>query len=322
MYKVILAGGKYTNPTNDSHVISAVYFELYMSMVESSIVEPVDAVWYDEPIPAGYKSHDEYLYKACEKYRPDMVMYSFTPGWLNPSSDVILMIRKRLRIPVAVAQWDTNTRDGDHWNRIIAKPCDIDIAMDSPYLHYDYMFYTVSPATSHLFYDDNRKRDIDVSFLGDKDRLVRGTTPRKNMIEALEAEGIEIFTAGDHDRIKLSNEEYANLFRRSKITLNFPMLEDDWPDSYQRKGRILEATRCGALVAEEKHPPIDYYFTPGRDYIELIKEDPKESVRILKYYLEHEDERKAIAERGKLECQTTHSPNAFWHSVLRRLNIA
>jgi len=311
MYKGIYAGNKYAGGMPEMG-IGVEYYFIHQPLTQSSIVDKQEAVFYDCPVKSPYRTHDEWLYNECLK-SPDFVVYFFCPRGPDPS--MLKIIRKRLKVPVIGVLGDTNGEHSYRINQAMADWCDLVVAMDAPYKQDPNTKTFVFPVCSETYYDDGRVRDIDISFLG------RNREERTVFIEALKKEGLDIFTAGEETH-QIKQPEYADLMRRSKITLNFPLVSESLPDSYQRKGRTVEAARCGTAIAEEKNPLSNLYFIPDKEYIVLDRKDPKKSADILRYYLEHDKERQEIANRGKEKATNLHSADNFWRDVLKEVEIS
>src|SRR5439155_5972400 len=65
--------------------------------------------------------------------------------------------------------------------------------------------------------------------------------------------------------------------------------------------RAIEATAAGALLFQEAgNDEVPRYFSEGREYVAYRPDDLE---TLLEYYLEHEDQRRAIAEAGRLRAQ-------------------
>ena len=72
--------------------------------------------------------------------------------------------------------------------------------------------------------------------------------------------------------------------------------------------RIFEATGCGAFLLTEYFDNLNSLFEVGKE-IETFKNE-KELIEKIEYYLDHEDERAAIAKRGQQRCLRDYSMNA------------
>jgi hypothetical protein len=130
----------------------------------------------------------------------------------------------------------------------------------------------------------DRKRDIDVLFLGDF-RLRR----RRLILRRLRREGIDVLTLGDYSDPRLWGEQRTELMNRTTIALNIPRLEGHLPDM-----RFVVAMGTGALLVSETVYLPDPY-VPGRHYVESSSEDLADTIRA---YLSDANARLRITEEA------------------------
>ena len=116
----------------------------------------------------------------------------------------------------------------------------------------------------------------------------------------------------------LSQEDYGNILRASKITVNFsrPVFDEE---GFQCKGRVIEALSCGTLLLEQKNPETERWLIPGRDYADFA--DEREMIDKAKYYLAHEEERASIADAGHQKVRRLYSGAAYWRLILDALQV-
>lgn len=69
--------------------------------------------------------------------------------------------------------------------------------------------------------------------------------------------------------------------------------------------RLFEATGVGSFLLTEEHPRLSTYFEPGSEVATYRSEE--EMLDQIYYYLDHPEEREAIAKRGQQRCLTEHS---------------
>lgn len=69
--------------------------------------------------------------------------------------------------------------------------------------------------------------------------------------------------------------------------------------------RIFEATACGALLLTEEQSNLHLYFDPKTEIVTYRNES--ELYNTIEHFLNHDDERQAIAERGRQRCLNDHS---------------
>ena len=88
----------------------------------------------------------------------------------------------------------------------------------------------------------------------------------------------------------------------SRITLNHHI---GIAANYANNMRLFEATGVGALLLTDRKDNLHEMFEPGREVVTY--DSPEECLEMIRHYLEHEDERRAIAEAGQLRTLREHS---------------
>jgi len=248
----------------------------------------------------------------CMRKKPDLL---FSTMWLVSSLDLktLKVIRESLHIPV-IATWP-DIENHVETAEALVEFVDFNLVLNS----------VVAPIRSQLrdiekyirlwsafdprvFYNANLKRDINVSFVG----LRNGHPDREEGISVLKAHGIEVYVSGGkEEKTRLSVEEYAAIYRRSKIALNFCYHANG---IFQLKGRVFEATSCGSMLMETENPETAKYFEPMIDYVPFS--DNKDLVDKVRYYLAHDDEREEIAANGHRKVTEKYNCRIFWQKVL------
>lgn len=249
---------------------------------------------------------------SCARNRPDFI---FIVNWLiTPLKKTTLkVIRDILKIPVVVVL-------GDSVNHIplaesIYENIDLFITIDSHTSYErcenrDKFMAMWTPEDTNLYYDSQSEREIDVCFIGKTLDLPK----RKEYVDYLKENGIKVYQSGGQREQRLSVFDYAGIFQKSKISLNFckhPNGKD------QSKGRIFESTLSGAMLIEEENEESAYWLKPGTDYISF--KDKNELLKKVKYYLEHEDERSVIAQNGFKKSSLKYTGKTFWDKVFKRV---
>lgn len=104
--------------------------------------------------------------------------------------------------------------------------------------------------------------------------------------------------------------------RSGRIGLNFHI---DMAEVQGQNMRVLETTGCGAFLLTEASAGLATQFVPGRE-VETYR-DGDELLEKIRHYLQHPDEREAIARRGQERCLADHSMErraAELDSIVRR----
>jgi spore maturation protein CgeB len=105
---------------------------------------------------------------------------------------------------------------------------------------------------------------------------------------------------------------YQTLFN-SKITVNHHI---GMAKSYANNLRLFEATGVGTLLVTDWKRNLHEMFEPGKEVVAY--RTPQECVEMIQYYLEHEDERRAVASAGQ---QRTLRDHTYYQRMQELVNI-
>ena len=115
--------------------------------------------------------------------------------------------------------------------------------------------------------------------------------------------------------------EMYQILHTSKMTLNHHI---DIAGSFANNMRLFEATGVGTLLITDWKENLHELFEPDKEVIAY--RDPEECAELIQYYLEHENEREAIARAGQ---QRTLREHTYYHRmqelediILRHLHIS
>ncbi len=167
-----------------------------------------------------------------------------------------------------------------------------------------------TPCDSRIFRDPGIGRDVDVCFVGQIHRYA----DRREMLDALQARGVDVEVQGGEQGFYLTTEGYVGLLNRSKISLNFSKSKDG---VQQMKGRVLESILCGALVLESENEVTSRYLEPYRHYVPFG--DADDLARKIRHYLADGAARQAIVDAGKAHVEGTMSDRLWWRAILDAL---
>jgi len=192
------------------------------------------------------------------------------------------------------------------------KVADLNIVLDGNDFDLPNAWPVFTPKNPRFFHDPGLPRDVDISLVGD----VRYLSQRRAMVDRLETEtriAVQMFgTSAADTGLALSIPEYARLYQTSKISL--AMTKDS---VRQLKGRVFEILHCGAMLLCDRNHHVSHYLEPGVEYVTYG--DYEELVEKARYYLEHEDERLAIARNGHARVKAHYDYATFWNGILARL---
>jgi len=128
------------------------------------------------------------------------------------------------------------------------------------------------------------RRDLDALFLGEQ-RIPR----RRHVLAGLRKQGVNLTTRGDWSDPALWGDRRTELLNRSKVVLNIQRFPSEFSGL-----RFVLGMANGALVVSE--PVYDAHpFVAGRHFVSASVE---EMPAVIRHYLEHEDERRRIADEA------------------------
>ena len=154
-------------------------------------------------------------------------------------------------------------------------------------------------AANKFYFKPNENRDIDVSFCG------QAHTNRK---ELFDNSNVECYGLGWRNGF-VDFPEVGKILGKSKISIAPSM----GVKGRQLKLRPFEITASGALCLCESMPGIEKYFIPDK---EIVLFDTKQEMdEKIKYYLEHDEDREAIAKAGHERTVREH----YWEHRLAEI---
>ena len=104
--------------------------------------------------------------------------------------------------------------------------------------------------------------------------------------------------------------EMYQILRKSRITLNHH--GDIAP--YANNMRLYEATGIGALLVTDWKENLHEMFEPGKEVVAY--RTPEECVDLVKYYLDHDEEREVIAHAGQQRTLREHTYYQRMHELM------
>lgn len=169
--------------------------------------------------------------------------------------------------------------------------------------------YAHVPKDPRIFNNPDKERDIDIVFSGS---YGYGREERQKAMLHLLNNGINLVHGGSEGGDHFTTEEYADRYKRAKMALSFSQARG----MNVVNARPFEVMLCGSMLIEQESPELAKLYTPYVDYVPWKDEvDLLEKVR---YYLEHEEERKSIASNGCKKTQELYSAKTFWENILKR----
>jgi len=154
-----------------------------------------------------------------------------------------------------------------------------------------------------------QKEKFEISFVGS----LRGN--RNQYISEIQSRNLPIHLFGLNWGKFVSYQEMHNIFVTSKINLNFSM---DFNNGKQViKARIFEVCLTGGFLLTEHFPGIEKYFEIDKEIV--CFKNKQEMIDKITYYLNHNEERRAIAkagwERAKSEYSAFHIMSRVFQEI-------
>ena len=155
----------------------------------------------------------------------------------------------------------------------------------------------------------NIEEKYDISFVGS----IRAD--REQYINELKDKNLPIHLFGMSWGRFVPQQEMLDIFGASKINLNFSKTFE-----YMKlgvKARIFEVTLAGGFLLTEYFPGIEKYFEIDKEIV--CFRSPEEMIDKITYYLEHEEERRAIAQAGWERATSEYSSFNIVSRVFREI---
>jgi hypothetical protein len=156
--------------------------------------------------------------------------------------------------------------------------------------------------------------EYDTTFVGQKHgQMPNGKFLRSEIVDAMMAAGIKLDLFGNYwdgyanwHGYRQNFEDIIRVFNCSRVNLN---LSNPWHHGTmpQIKGRHFEIPQCGGFQISTPADDLETYFVPGKEIV--IVNSVQDLIEKTKYYLEHADEREAIANAGHERMLAEHQ----WH---------
>ncbi|MEA2470298.1 MAG: spore maturation protein CgeB [Thermoleophilaceae bacterium] len=135
---------------------------------------------------------------------------------------------------------------------------------------------------------------------------------------------------------KLDHEGMVRVFSTSRVNLNLSNSSTPpntlrvrvgrWlgrgpkgPQPPQIKGRNFEVPGCGGFLLTERVPHLGEYFELGKEV--AVYDGPDDLVEQVGYWLEHDDERAAVADAGYRRVMAEHTYDHRFETIFRALGL-
>jgi len=330
--KVLLAYVKYAP---EKPVLSNLHSNLTGSFLSAFENDP------DYQLEHLFFSNEPGDIQTAKQLNEELLKREFDIAIVSENQKIVLDINtvKKLGKKLFVCNWDCNSMvSTDSWvnfRLFIKKPANLDFIQAkhsllemSQYcniLNFDYgygemlpnIYGVATPQDSRIFHTvPEDQREYDVLFCGSLHMQERHSILRK-----LIDNGINVKVVGGKwppENTLHSFEEYAEQFRKSKISISF---NESMFFKKQRKGRIYESISCGALCAMTYPEVVKFrnhsWFEESKHFVSI---NFNNCVDVIKYYLDNPTERIEIAKAGYEHYQETVAPKVFWNEIFSFVN--
>lgn len=257
---------------------------------------------------------------SCRTIVPDLIVLSpiIHEPQLLPRIGTIDAIRIELGVPVVALWFDSAWPHSMRLSNELDPIVDLHVALDSTRAYRalavrpERFLCLWTPRDTVLFRDAGETRNFDVSFAGS----VSQYPDRRAALDHLAASGIRVHvTGGQRQTTRLPPGDYAAVYQRSRITLNFPGAGD----RTQCKGRVFEAMLCGAMLLEGRNPETEQWFDPMLDFVPF--DDHRDLVDKVRHFVSHDEERAEVAARGHAKASRLYTGTTFWRAILNGTGV-
>lgn len=283
---------------------------------ESLQIGKISTFHFDEFYYLNNYNGDETLLNLLKKEKPTiicLVLYKM-PGSDHtvPKIETIKSIALDLKIPIISIWGDLEIPEQIRISKSLNKYVQINCATASSAAvkrlsNENKYFYSWVPKDERIFNNPNFKRDINVSYVGSL------KNNRLTVINFLQKRGIDVSFGGGERTGHLTTDEYAKIFKRSKITISFSRASN----SHVINARPFEAMSCGAMLLEQENFETPKLFIPYVDYVPYSSNEDLHNKIV--YYLEHDDQREKIANSGNQKIKNYYNTNLFWTQIVNKV---
>ena len=306
--KVTVLMEKYCD-LNPSLGTTSAYSNIVGSLISANIDHSV--FHYDEYLINTGTPIDGMIIEWLKENKSDLLAVSYYPfhDSRNVNLDTFRRIRDELGIPVVFIWFDFI--HGHIYNLAVnvTSAASLSVVVDTVHVPEERFLSMWVPQDERIFSAGNSK-EIDVSFVG----TTSGYTTRINYINWLKSR-IPLHVSGGQREHKLTIEQYADILKKSKITLNFP----DKPDgSIQAKCRIYETMLSGTLLLEKENNAIQNWFAPMEHYIPFTS--CEDLLNKIHHYLTNKQDYERIVSNAMQKMKTDYSSNNWWTKVFEKVS--
>ena len=264
--------------------------------------------------------------RQAEEFRPDMVLVN---QGANLWPETIDEVRQRLGAPVVnwfqdyPIQYEDSVRIAPHYDHFFwgdSYPMDKHQALG--YTHEHWLPFACDPEIHRpveLTRAERERYACEVCFVGSN------YPGRVELFEQLTDFDLGLWGPG-WERLPTDSplrrhvrggivppDEWVKIYNASAVVLNFDGHGQTLDElGHMANTRVYEASACGALQLVQLKKDIQQLFESGREMVFYDRDHPGELHSLIRHYLDHTEERAAIAERGM---QTMREKHTYRHRM-------
>jgi len=285
---------------------------------------PIELRQFDyaqEIIDQGYWVAQANLKRLVEEWRPDVLLCGMfveqidrdVMSWISGSTPTVTIGW------FSDDQWrfDSYSR---HWARALNWVVTTDAAAVPRYRDMGQKNVVLSQwaVNEAVYHPTSSGLKYEVTFVG------QAYGERRRSVELLRRQGFDVRAWGPGwPQGKVSQEEMVDIFSASRVNLNFSASSYVPPGqkrpSAQIKGRVFEVPACGGLLLTDSAPEIERYYVPDHEIV--LFESSKDLAERVRYLLDHEDERVAIACAGHARTMREHTWARRYADILAKVGV-
>ena len=264
-------------------------------------------------VEKGLKAMNRELLNLAKETKPDYIILMM--GSVNILETTIQAIRE-MGVKTIGYFFDDLTMY-ERYSRYLIRYFDYTVTVDTPDVLEKYhkaggrAFYWPNGVSTNEMHKLETTYQYDVSFVG------KYSLDREMYIKNLERQyGIKtnLFGHGWEGSGLVSIEEMNRIFNQSKINLCFTRAMNG---KTHLKGRIFEVTTSGGFLLTEYADNLECFYEINKEI--ACFDDIDELAEKIKYYLQHEDEREAIAKAGWEKANSNYTWNKHFEHIFEQI---
>jgi hypothetical protein len=269
----------------------------------------VQLLHYDEYLVTNNSPIDPFLVECVKSNKIDALAVSYYPyhDYRNVNLSTFYQV-KELGVPVIFIWFDFVHAHIRDLALQVSHAATLNVVVDTYQQPNDKFLPMWVPQDERIFFPGDIK-EHNISFVGSRN----GYGERHHYLNHLFKNGVHVTISGGQREHRLTIDEYADLLRKSKVSLNFPTKPDG---CVQAKSRIYESMLCGALLMERTNDAITKWFTPMEHYVPFNNET--DLLGAIEYYLKNDEARNEIVTKAFNKMKSDYNSFQWWNTVINK----